>query len=150
MTTERPSEDRADDPHKLGLACCARLMERAVLTLRVLPERDRPRGFHNAWPTVIHDVSEAYGYTAARPPRFRPSPRDISNMLPALGWITWLEAQSDGKRDAAIIVARAFGISWWLLGERFRRGERTIRRWYDTAVLRIYAAFETEVLLLAR
>jgi hypothetical protein len=143
-------DDRADDAHKLGLACCARLLERSVLTLRALPERDRPRGIHNAWPTVVRDVQDAYGYTQARMPRFRPTPHDVSVMLDVLGWISWLERQNDGRRDAQIIVARAFGISWWVIGERFRRGERTVRRWYDGAVARIYSAFSTEVLLFAR
>ncbi len=138
------------DAHRDGVAQCARLMERAIKTLRALPERDRPRQIKGGWPDVVRDPLDAYGYTEAKPPRFRPSPHDVSVMLDVLGWITWLEQQNDGKRGAQMIVARAFGVPWWAIGSRFGRDPRTIQRWYEGAVARVYSAFTAEVALLTR
>lgn len=137
------------EDHRNGIARCADLMERAVKTLRALPEKDRPRHIKGGWPNVVRDPLDAYGYTEAKPPRFRPTPKDVTNMLDVLGWITWLEQQNDGKRDAQMIVARAFGVPWWAIGARFGRDPRTIQRWYDGAVTRVYSAFTAEVILLS-
>lgn len=123
-------------------------MRRAIQTLRALPERDRHRELGTGWPDVVRDVFDAYGYSDARMPRFKPTPHDVSVMLDVLAWITWLEQQNDGKRDARIIVARAFGVAWWLIGTRFGRNERTVRRWYEGAVAIVYARFRAQVFAL--
>jgi hypothetical protein len=139
----------AYDAHKNGMAQCARLMERAIKTLRALPEPDRPRTLSGAWPDIVRDAIDAYGYTQASMPRFRPSPHDVSVMLDVLNWITWLEQQNGGKRDARIIVARAFGYPWWMIGARFGRDPRTIQRWHDGAIARVYTRFQSQMLRLA-
>jgi hypothetical protein len=149
MMALRATQARQDayEAHRRGVAQCAFLMERAIKTLHALPEPDRMRSFKGAWPDVVRDWHD-YGRAPATMPRFRPTPRDVSNMLDVLGWITWLEQQNDGRRDAQIIVARAFGVPWWLIGERFGRNQRTIQRWYDGAVACIYARFSQQVVWL--
>jgi hypothetical protein len=32
---------------------------------------------------------------------------------------------------------RAFGVSWWKIGDRFGRCERTVQRWHDDAIAAI-------------
>lgn len=143
-----PSTDY--DAHRAGIAQCAELLVRAIRTLHALPDRDYPHAVKNAWPDVVRDIRDAYGYTEARRPRFKPTPRDVSNVLEVLGWITWLEHQNDGKRDAQVIVSRAYGFPWWQIGARFGRDPSTVRRWHDGAVTRVYSAFTAEVILLSR
>ena len=53
-------------------------LEEAAYTLRNLPEKDRPRGYGNSWPPVVHDAKQAYGYTPERPMRVIPSAAAIS------------------------------------------------------------------------
>jgi transposase len=41
------------------------------------------------------------------------------------------------ERSRKIIWMRAFGVSWWRIGDRFGRSERTVQRWYDEAIAAI-------------
>lgn len=138
------------DDYRNGIARCATLLERALKTLRALPDNDR-RAITNSWPDFVRDPLDAYGYTEARPPRFRPTPKDVSVMLEVLARLSWLDRQvtSDGPRDVKIIVARAYGSPWWRLAQRFGRSERTVQRWHDGAVTRIYSTFMAEVEFIA-
>lgn len=153
LRCEESSAKRRRDfgvPRREDVAACARLLDRAIRTLRALPDRERPRDLKNGWPDVVRDARDAYGYTEASAPRFTPTPHDVEIYLDVLGWLTWLEQQNDGKRDAKVIVARACGFPWWAIGARFGRDPRTIQRWYDGAVTRVYSAFQAEVILLSR
>mgnify|MGYP006210130245 CR=1 FL=1 len=61
-------------------------LEEAAYTLRNLPEKDRPRGYGNSWPPVVHDAKHAYGYTPERPMRVIPSAAAISHQFL---WSKW-------------------------------------------------------------
>lgn len=129
--------------HEDGVARCAELLRRAVLTHDALPGDVIPSA--TIWPQVVRDAEEAYGYDSARPPKFTPTPRDVSNMLPVLDWLTWLGNENNGGRDVKVILKRARRVPWWSLAERFGRNDRTIRRWYDGAVAAIYGRFQATV-----
>ena len=86
-------------------------LEEAAYTLRNLPEKDRPRGYGNSWPPVVHDAKHAYGYTPERPMRVIPSAAAISRMEECFDWllmlnpedarIVWLRAEGDRPRCSA-------------------------------------------------
>ena len=129
--------------HEDGAARCADLLRRAILTHDALPGREIAKV--TSWPAIIREAHEAYGYDDSRPPRFNPTPRDVSNLLPVMAWICWLEQGHNGERDAKIIMSRARRAPWWKLAQRFGRSERTVQRWYDGAVAAIYGHFQNEV-----
>ena len=133
--------------HQEGVARCAELLRRAVLTHDVLPDTTAGKVAARAtsWPETVKESDEAYGYEPAKRPRFRPTPRDVSNLLPVMAWICWLEQGHNGERDAKIIMSRARRAPWWKLAQRFGRSERTVQRWYDGAVAAIYGHFQNEV-----
>jgi hypothetical protein len=88
---------------------------------------------------VVQDVSDAYGYTDERKPRFMPTPRDVSNMLTVWGWLNDLRRQAGtGRRDYKLLVSRARGASWVKLAARFGTYEKRVARWRDGAVFWIY------------
>lgn len=128
--------------HNEGTYRCAELLRRAIRTHDALPATlATPTTF---WPDVVRNPEDAYGYGDARPPRFSPTPRDVSNLLPVLAWITWLQNQNLGQRDVKIIVARARKTPWWKLAQMFGRSERTVQRWHDGGIAAIYGRFEEE------
>ena len=132
-------EGRRSD--KEGVARCATLLRRAILTNDALPDRYRQR----TWPDYIRAPGDAYGYSEVRPPKFRPSPRDVSNMLPVMDWLCWLGEKTNGGRDVKLVMARARGVPWWRLAQRHGRSERQVQRWFDGAVAAIYGRFRKQV-----
>ncbi len=75
-------------------------LEEAAYTLRNLPEKDRPRGYGNSWPPVVHDAKHAYGYTPERPMRVIPSAAAISRMEECFDWLLLLDPE-----DARIVCS---------------------------------------------
>ena len=82
-------------------------LEEAAYTLRNLPEKDRPRGYGNSWPPVVHDAKHAYGYTPERSMRVIPSAAAISRMEECFHWLLMLNPE-----DARIVWLRAGGARW--------------------------------------
>ena len=124
-------------PTREELAHTANRISRAILTLSVLPDKEAGfiyGGQKAAWPEIVQEVRDAYGYSEAKRPKFRPTPRDVDDMLVVFEWLTWLKRQPDGEREFRILWSRAFGVPWWKLAERYDRGERTIQRWADGAI----------------
>jgi len=81
--------------------------EEAALTLRRLPERNRPRGYASSWPPVVHDAMQAYGYTPEAPMRIVPSAAAITRMEECFDWLLILDPE-----DARIVWLRAEGVRW--------------------------------------
>ena len=81
--------------------------EEAAWTLRRLPEKDRPRGFHSAWPEVVRDPKQAYGYDEGKPMRVVPSAAAITRMEECFDWLLWLDPE-----DARIVWLRAENMRW--------------------------------------
>lgn len=107
---------------------------RACKTIRALPDRERKFQItHNAWPDMVRDVADAYGYTEERMPRFNPSPADVSDCLVALEWVRGLNRQ-----EWRLIWARSFGFSFRHIGLRIGRSDETARRFYRDAILNVW------------
>ncbi|RTL52907.1 MAG: hypothetical protein EKK40_07095 [Bradyrhizobiaceae bacterium] len=107
-----------------------RRLLRALKTLRALPDPDRRFFNQQAWPDVVHLSNEAYGYTEATMPRFRPSAFDVSDCLNALEWVRGMEAP-----DLRLIVSRSFGFSFKQMGQRIGKSDETAARRYKDALL---------------
>jgi hypothetical protein len=137
----------SDEIDPVGVECCLGLIRRGVLTHDALPERTFERLVQKY--DVVQEMADAYGYTAERMPKFIPTPKDVSNMLPVWYWLNDLRHQvGTGRRDFKLLVARARGTCWWKLEGKFYRCERQLRRWHDAAVAWIYLANREEVLRL--
>jgi hypothetical protein len=114
----------------------ARLYE-AILTLASLPDRERAwlKGPRSTWPAPLAGFWDEFGraveagYDALRLRRPAPSPAAIDRMLPTLAWLAWVD-----ERARRLIWLRAFGVSWWKIGARFGRSEKTAQRWHDAAI----------------
>jgi hypothetical protein len=143
MAAEEVSRRVEPSRDQLGCSRCWILIRRAVLTHDALPG-ERLSSLVSGI-DVIREFQDAYGYTDARPPRFTPTPRDVSNMLPALGWLCWLRKQRDGERDFLIVTGRARNKPWWEFSQRHQKSERQVQRWLDGAIAAIYWRFQSEV-----
>lgn len=130
-----------------GAARCCELVRRAVLTHDALPPVRGPRLSQMRWETR-DEFHEAYGYHPEAPRRnFRPTPRDVSNMLTVLGWLMCLRRDTTrgGPRDFKLLTSRARNVGWGKLAARFGKCERTVQRWHDAAVAQLYSRHATEV-----
>jgi len=113
-------------------------LHEAIRTLAALPDRERawlrqPRAY---WPAPLrefwHEWSNAVahgGFAAMRARAPAPTPQAIDRMLPTLAWLAWLSPS-----ERKIIWLRAFGVSWWRIGDRFDRSEKTVQRWNEQAL----------------
>lgn len=106
----------------------------ACRTIRALPDPDR-RFFrmHTGWPEVVQEVAEAYGYTDASVPRFKPSPKDVGDFLLALSWARPLH-----KREFRFVWWRSFELSFKQMADRIHRSDETARRYYRDAILKCW------------
>lgn len=99
-------------------AILARL-EEAMRTLRRLPgQHVWPAGMKIAWPDVVREFHESYGYDAATRPRLQATAAEIQRMDEALGWV-WdcLHSSACAKagipEDAGrVVLWRAQGLAW--------------------------------------
>lgn len=109
---------------------------RACKTCRALPDREH-KFLHSvpcSWPEVVREEYEAYGYTEAELPRFRPTPFDVSDMLTALAWARGLE-----PKDFKIVWWRSFdNISFGMIARRIGRSDETARRRYKDVMLKLW------------
>ncbi|WP_342643462.1 DUF6362 family protein [Rhodoligotrophos ferricapiens] len=128
-------EARAD-----GIAETADRIRRAILTMAAIPDPDARFVYSGVTLDyrAVRDVREAYGWDEARARRFRPTPRDIDDLLVIWKALAWLVQKPNGRRDLKLLMARAFDTPWWKLGMIFGRDERTLRRWQDGAVTAVH------------
>lgn len=132
-----------------GCVLCWELIRRGVLTHDALPDGTHQRLIRRY--DVVQEMSDAYGYTDERKPKFVPTPKDVSNMLVVWYWLNHLRHQTGtGKRDYKLLVARARGTPWWKLAQRWGKCPRTVQRWHDGAVAWVYLANRDEVDTLSR
>lgn len=126
---------RADDTQEsLSVADVEDRILRSCKTLRALPDRERRfQVLANVWPEILQDAEEAYGYTEAIMPRFRPSPSDVSDCLTALAW-----ARAIPKKAFRFIWWRSFGLSFGMMGDIIGRSDELARQRYRTALVDIW------------
>lgn len=108
---------------------------RACKTCRALP--DRERRFHRVcggWPEIVRDAAEAYGYSDATLPRFRPTPFDVSDMLTALAWARGLQ-----PTEFRLAWSRSFDLSFGQIGRKIGRSDETARRYYKDVIVKVWA-----------
>lgn len=106
----------------------------ACRTLRALPDPDEKfRHIGTAWPEMLKSAAEAYGYTEAVMPRFRPSPADVSDCLLALSW-----ARPVNWKEFRLIWWRSFDLSFHQMSMRIHRSHDTARRWYTDALYGVW------------
>lgn len=107
---------------------------RSCKTLRAVP--DRERRFHqveSCWPEFVREVSEAYGYTEATMPKFRPTPFDVSDMLTALAWARALQ-----DNEFRLAWWRSFDLSFGQISRRIGRSDETARRHYRDVMIKLW------------
>ena len=117
-------------PELIDILDVERRLLRAFKTLRAMPDPER-RFFSqkSAWPEVLQNPEEAYGYSEVKMPRFRPTPFDCGDYLTALDWIRGLDASA-----VRLIVARSFDFSFHQIGRRIGKSADTAGRHYKEAV----------------
>jgi hypothetical protein len=78
--------------HLLGALKAA--IRYGILTMQVLgdPDYKYRAPLRSMWLTVARDPDLAYGYGEVAPPKFVPSPRDISRSEIVDSWLVWLRA----------------------------------------------------------
>lgn len=135
---ERAADDR--------LAEVRELLRRAVLTLAAVTDPDaRFRHGPASWGLeVVNDVNEAYGYAPPRVRRFAPTPQDVDIYLEVMGWLAWYGREVD-RDDMRLFLAWAMGVPKWVLAQRRRLSESTIRRRIDAVASTIAARCGVEV-----
>lgn len=118
-----------------------RLREAASVVQRLpIGAGTRPAGFGTAYPAIVRDVAEAYGYGEALAPRLRPTAEEIGRADQAIAWLWWLEAE-----ERRIVWARANRVTWrWLeRKDPAQRTERTLRKVYNEALEEIAGRLST-------
>lgn len=140
------------DSYLDGVAKCAELIRRAILTLDTVSDPDARFFRHtNGWPEIKRERKNDDHYEIDADPlpqkiKFQPSTRDVSNYLTVLDWVTWFErTQNMGKRDTKIIRAHVHGASWRKIGDIHGRDKNTVKRWYEGSITVIYSRFYDEV-----
>jgi hypothetical protein len=108
-------------------------LEDAADTLRRLPNR-RVGGYVSAWPEIVHDYWEAFGWHDAEVRPIPPSPKAIDQMDETLRWFWWLE-----RDEARLVWARSTGKPWKVIAHQFGIDRTTAWRRWTCALITIVA-----------
>lgn len=110
---------------------------RACKTVRAVPDSERKwlRGeaIRGSMPIPVQEHVEAYG-SEIEQWKFHPTPRDVSDMLTALGWCRVLE-----KEEFRFIWWRSFDLSFGVMACRIHRSDETARARYKDALIKVWA-----------
>jgi len=109
----------------------AERLEEAADTLRRLPPV-RVQGYVSAWPAVVRDACEAYGWDEARLRLGPPSPQAIDRMDAALRWLAWLTPD-----EAQLVWLRAERVRWKTIAHWFCVDRTTAWRHWTCALIKI-------------
>lgn len=93
-----------------------------------------PAELRAAWPDVVREAIDAYGYTKVRCRGGIPSPLELDRMDEAWGWLWHVKGQ-----ERQIIFARANGISW-----------RTLRAFYGLSIPNLQMIHAAGIATIAR
>ncbi|MEQ8694199.1 MAG: DUF6362 family protein [Gammaproteobacteria bacterium] len=87
-------------------------MAEAAGVLKRLPE-EKVQGYFSAWPDVVHNIHESFGWHDPVLRRPWPSPGSIDRMDETMQWLQWLEPDV-----ARICWFRAAGERWKIICTR--------------------------------
>ncbi len=105
-------------------------LEEAADTLRRLPPV-KVQGYFSAWPPIVREFWEAFGWEEPRIRRGPPSPAAITRMDEAMEWLSWLEPE-----DAKLVWARADRMPWKVACYRFGKSRAALwRHWVGSLQL---------------
>lgn len=116
-------------------------LEDAGATLLALPSKGcLPAGYRTAWPDIVVDAAEAYGYgeMAIRPPV--PTARRVTQMDEAFGWLKLLPPARISHRRILLLRALTHPITgrhrhtWRKIGAMFGWDYRAVQRWHAEAI----------------
>lgn len=142
--SERPVISRVVQPASfilrggLGVQEVERRVLRACKTVRAMPDQEwRYLRAGNPVPPhweVVRDFMDAYNPDGDVKMRFRPTPFDVSDMLPALSWCRILT-----KQDFRFVWWRSFDeVSFKTIAMRIGRSDETARQRYRDVILRVW------------
>lgn len=103
-------------------------LEEAADTLRRLP-RVRVQGYVTAWPPIVHDYWEAFGWDETEARLGPPSAKAIDRMDCSLLWLRWLE-----REDQRIVWDRANGRPWKAIAHDYGIDRSTAWRHWNYAM----------------
>ena len=110
-------------------------LEEAASTLRRLPMVGlNPREYGNAWPAIVYDANEAYGWNNAELRLGPPSGEAITRMDEAMEWLRWLEPE-----DVKLVWMRATRIPWKIIQQKIGVARSTAASRRTAAILQIVA-----------
>lgn len=121
-------------------------LEEAGATLLALPDRGFALGVRTFWPDVVADAREAYGYAAVSLRPAAPSPRDITAMDEALGWLSLIPDSRRtlrrvvGARSLVSPVTGRMLFSWRRIGALVGADHRAVQQWHGKGVALIVEA----------
>ncbi|MGE0108168.1 MAG: DUF6362 family protein [Bdellovibrionales bacterium] len=81
-------------------------IEQAANTMKKLP-KVKVQGYFNAWPTIVREAMEAYGWEDNHMRPSPPSAKHITEMEEVMIWLLWLE-----REEVRLIWMRAEGVRW--------------------------------------
>lgn len=111
-------------------------LEQAAHTMRRLP-KVTVQGYFSAWPPIVREAMQAYGWEDAPLHVGPPSAKHISEMDEALRWLLWLE-----RDEVRIVWLRACGIRWKAMGRLLGWSVRKLQ--YDWRVALFKIAYRIE------
>lgn len=113
----------------------------SVLTLNAVRDPDaKYRGWATLPQTIVHDVSDAYGYSTPWVRRFSPTAHDVSQMEVVLPWLAWLRRE-EGQPALRRIIAWSMGVSVWRIGQREQCSDATVMNRINRSVAKIVRQF---------
>jgi hypothetical protein len=88
---------------------------------------------------AVGDAAVAYGYSEAKA-KFRPTPREIAQAEVVDEWLRWLAA-ARGVAEVERLQRWALGTPMWLMAQRERCSERTVRNRLERSAAAILQMF---------
>lgn len=123
------------------LAAIRELIRLAVKTLVALQDPDaKYLGWARMPMHVVHEARHAYGRDDVREPKFRPNPKEISQMEFIGPWLAWLRRE-EGDRALRRIMAWSMNVPMWKIGQREGCSDRTVMNRIDRSIAAIVGNF---------
>jgi hypothetical protein len=106
-------------------------LEQAAYTMRRMP-KVTVKGYGSAWPDVVREFTEAYGYNEAEVSLGPPTAKHITEMDEAMRWLLWIE-----KDEVRLIWLRANCLRWKLIATRMGWGVTKLKTDWKIAIVKI-------------